>query len=73
MTSITVRIPEELKKELEVLGVEVSQVTRSALEAEIRRIRREKAREAAEKLGKLLAKVPDKEILKAIHEGRDER
>jgi len=73
MTSITVRIPEELKKELEALGVEVSQVTRSALEAEIRRIRREKAREAAEKLGKFLAEVPDKEILKAIHEGRDER
>ncbi len=73
MTSITVRIPDDLKKELEALGVEVSEVTRSALENEVKRLKRKKAKEAAEKLGRLLANVLDEEIIRAVREGRDER
>ena len=73
MTSVTVRIPDDLKKELEALGVEVSEVTRSALENEVKRLKRKKAKEAAEKLGRLLANVLDEEIIRAVHEGRDER
>ena len=73
MASITVRIPNELKKELEDTGVKISEVTRKALENEVRRIQEEKAREAAEKLSQLLREIPDEEIIKAIRETRDQR
>jgi predicted transcriptional regulator len=73
MTSVTVRIPAELKREIDSLGVEVSEVTRSALENEVRRIKKAKAKDAAVKLGKLLADVPDEEIISAIRESRNER
>lgn len=73
MTSITVRIPDDLKKEIEELGVQVSQVTRTALEDEVRRLKREKAKQAAEKLSRLLADVPDEAITRAVRGSRDER
>jgi post-segregation antitoxin (ccd killing protein) len=73
MTSITVRIPDDLKKEIEALGVEVSEVTRTALMSEVKRLKREKAKEAAEKLSRLLANVPDEAITRAVRESRDER
>jgi post-segregation antitoxin (ccd killing protein) len=73
MTSVTVRIPDELKRQIDALGVEVSEVTRSALENEVRRLKQAKAKEAAEKLGKILANVTDEEIINAIRESRNER
>lgn len=73
MASITVRIPDELKKEVEDADVEIDEVTRRALEEEVERIKAERAREAAEKLGNLLSDIPDEEIIKAIRETRDQR
>ena len=73
MTSITVRIPDDLKRELEALKVEVSEVTRSALENEVKRLKRERATEAAKKLSALLAGLSDEAIIQAIRESRDER
>lgn len=73
MTSITVRVPENLKRELDALHIEISEVTRTALENEVKRLKRKKAKEAAEKLGKLLADIPDEAITNAVRESRDER
>ncbi len=73
MASITVRVSDDLKKEIDALGVQVSEVTRTALENEVRKLKRTKAEEAAEKLGRLLAKVPDEEIVKAVRDSRDQR
>ena len=73
MTSITVRIPDEMKKEIETLKIEVSEVTRTALEDEIKRVKREKAKLAAASLSNLLSSLPDEEITRAIRESRDER
>jgi len=73
MASITVRVSDDLKKEIDALGVQVSEVTRTALENEVRKLKRMKAEEAAEKLGRLLAKVPDEEIVKAVRDSRDQR
>jgi predicted transcriptional regulator len=73
MASVTVRIPPELKREIEELRVQVSEVTRSALENEVKRLKRKRAAEAAETLGELLANIPDQAIIKAIRESRDER
>jgi post-segregation antitoxin (ccd killing protein) len=73
LTSITVRIPKEMKKDIETLKIEVSEVTRTALENEVRRLKREKAKQAAANLSKLLATVPDEKIKQAVRESRDER
>jgi predicted transcriptional regulator len=73
MTSITVRIPDDLKKDIDTLGVEVSDVTRSALASEVQRLKRKRAEEAAKKLSRLLADVPDETIIKAVRETREER
>ena len=73
MASITVRIPDELKKELEDTGVKISQVTRKALENEVKRIQELRAKEAAKRLSQLLREIPDEEIIKAIRETRDQR
>ena len=73
MVSITVRIPDELKKDLEDTGVKISEVTRKALENEVKRIQEQRAKEAAEKLSELLSEIPDEEIIKATRETRDQR
>ena len=73
MASITVRIPDELKKQLEDTGVKISQVTRKALENEVKRIQELRAKEVAKRLSQLLSEIPDEEIIKAIRETRDQR
>jgi post-segregation antitoxin (ccd killing protein) len=73
MASITVRISDELKKELQDSGINISEVTRKALKAEVKKIQEQRAREAAQELSKLLSEVPDEEIIKAIRETRDQR
>jgi post-segregation antitoxin (ccd killing protein) len=73
MASITVRISDELKKELQDSGINISEVTRKALKTEIKKIKEQRAREAAQELSQLLSEVPDEEIIKAIRETRDRR
>ena len=73
MTSITVRIPDEMKKDIENLKIEVSEVTRRALENEVMRRKRERAKKAAKELGVLLKDVPREELAKAVRESRDTR
>ena len=73
MASITVRIPDELKKELQEIGINISEVTRKALEAEVKKIQEQRAQEAAQKLSQLLSDIPDEEIIKTIRETREQR
>lgn len=73
MASITVRIPDEMKRDIDELKIEVSEVTRRALEEEVKRRKRENARRAAGQLGALLKKVPGEEIVKVIRESRETR
>ena len=46
-TTVSAKIPEDLKRELDEAGVNVSETIRDALEAEIRRRRRERLAERA--------------------------
>ena len=73
MASITVRITDELKKQLQETGINISEVTRKALEAEVKKIQEQRAQEAAKKLSQLLSDVPDEEIIKTIRETREQR
>jgi hypothetical protein len=70
---VTVRVPEELKEDLKKYNVEPAEVARKAWEEEVKKRKLEAAREAARKLGQLLAEVGTKEIVKMIREDRETR
>jgi len=71
--TITVRIPIKMKEELKRYGVEVSKVVRKSLEEEIKKRKLEELKNAAGRLGVLLAKIPDDEIIRTIREARESR
>ena len=67
---ITVRIPRELKENLSKYGVEVSKVTRKALEEEIERRKLEELKKIAAELREVFSKISDEEIIEGIREAR---
>ena len=68
--TISVRVPRELKEELARYGVEVSEVTRRALQEEVERRRREELGEMARDLGEFLEKIPGGRIVEGVREDR---
>lgn len=64
------RVPTELKDDLKRYGIEVSEVTRKALEEEVRRREREELKGMAEELGEFLEKIPRERIVEGIREDR---
>ena len=72
MATVSAKIPEELKRELDDAEVNVSDVIRGALEKEVRRRRRERVVEEAAKVSKEFD-VGDEEIARIVRKSRDER
>ena len=70
---ITARIPGELKRQLEELGVNISALVRRSLEGELRRLEMERLQKRAEDAAQLLERIPPGEIVKAIRTGRESR
>jgi len=68
--TISVRVPKELKEDLTRYGVEVSEVTRRALQEEVERRRREELGELARDLGEFFEKIPSGRIVEGIREDR---
>jgi len=71
--TVTAKIPAELKKKLTKLGVNVSELTREALQREVERLERERLRNLAEEASKILQKVPVEEIVEAVRASRENR
>jgi post-segregation antitoxin (ccd killing protein) len=71
--TVTAKIPAELKKKLTKLGVNVSELTREALQREVERLERERLRNLAEEASKILRKVPAEEIVEAVRASRENR
>ena len=67
---ITVRVPTELKENLTRYSIEVSKVTRKALEEEVKKREREELERMAEELGEFLEKIPKERIVEGIREDR---
>ena len=63
---ISVRVPQELKDDLKRYGIEVSEVTRKALEEEVKRREREELQGMAEELGEFLEKIPGRGSSRAL-------
>jgi len=72
MATVSAKIPEELKRELDDAEVNVSDVIRGALKEEVRRRRRESVVEEAAEVSEEFD-VEDEEVARIVRESRDER
>lgn len=73
-TTVSAKIPDDLKSELDEEGVNVSEVIREALEAEIRKRRREELRERVRELRSSVEQPPTPdEITDIVRADREER
>lgn len=71
--TVTAKIPEQLKKRLASLDVNVSELIRKALEEEVEKAERERVRKLADEAGRILQKIPNGELVEAIRESREAR
>jgi post-segregation antitoxin (ccd killing protein) len=71
--TVCAKVPAELKKKLSKLGVNVSQVVRDALQAEVDRIEKERLNKLAKEVSAILQKIPPEEFAQSIRSSRDTR
>jgi len=70
---ISVRIPEELKGELEKYNIDEAEVIRRALINEVKKAKAKELEKEAKEIKEVLSKIPVEEVIKEIREDRDER
>lgn len=73
LVTVTAKVPEDLRKRLEGLGVNVSGLIREALEREAERLEMERLRGLAREAAGILLEVPAEELVRVIRELREER
>lgn len=71
--TVCAKVPAELKKKLSNLGVNISQVVRESLQAEVDRLEREKLNKLAKEVSVILKKIPPEEFHQSIRATRDAR
>lgn len=69
--TVSAKVPEELKKRAQELGINISSLTRKALQKEVEREKRKLLKEKAREAGKLLREIPREDIVKTIRETRE--
>lgn len=72
-TTISAKVPRELKEKLHKLNVNISQLVREALEEEVKRREEEELRTLAVEVSGFLRKIPPAEIVQLVRETREER
>lgn len=73
-TTVSAKIPDELKDELDEAEVNVSDVIRRALEAEVQQRRREQLRERTAAVRATIDDPPSgEELARVVREGRESR
>ena len=70
---LTVRVDKALKRKIKKYNLNVSKITRQAIEEEIKKRERQELTNAIMEMKTLLEKIPDQEIVKAIRDSRDQR
>ncbi len=71
--TVSVKIPVELKEEMERLGVKPSKMLRKIIEAEIRRRKVEELKREIDEVKPILKKIPVDEVVRLIREERERR
>lgn len=73
-STVTVRIPEELRAEIDEYDINVSEVVRDALKAELRRQRREELTERGDELSRQIGEILETErVVEHIRDDRESR
>jgi antitoxin CcdA len=72
-TTVSTKIPKELKEKMRELKIKPSKVLRKAIEDEVRRREAERLKEEIERLKPILDKVSVEEVVKDIREDRARR
>jgi hypothetical protein len=70
---ISVRIPEELKEELEKYNIDEAEVIRRALINEVKKAKAKELEKEAKEIKEVLSKIPIEDVIKEIREDRNER
>jgi post-segregation antitoxin (ccd killing protein) len=70
---ITVRVEKTLKDKIRQYKINVSETVRLALEDEVNRIENAELTDAINQMKMVLNKIPEAEIVTAIHDTRDQR
>lgn len=73
LVTVSAKIPEELKRRMEGLGIKPSRVIREAIEREVRRREAEKLLEVLDEAKLILDKLSVERAIKSIREDRDYR
>lgn len=71
--TISARIKKDLKKKIEKYRINISQLMRNAIEAEIERIEESELRKSLRKTGQIFAKIDMETITNLIREDRENR
>jgi post-segregation antitoxin (ccd killing protein) len=72
MTTLSIRVPDELREQADDLGLNKSEVMRSALAAEVDRQRQQRMADRREQISALDIDLSDEEIAAAVRKSRDE-
>jgi antitoxin CcdA len=71
--TVCAKVPAELKKKLSSLGVNISEVIRESLQAEVERLEKEKLNKLAKEVSAILKKIPPEEFTQSVRASRDSR
>jgi antitoxin CcdA len=72
-TTVSAKIPVDLKEKLKKYGIPVGSLIREAIEREVRRKELEEVDEDMEEISQKLIKISDEEFARIIRESREKR
>jgi antitoxin CcdA len=72
-TTVCAKVPVELKEKLANLGVNVSELIRQQLQAEVDRLERQRLKEQAKEVSAIFKKIPPEEFVESVRATRDSR
>lgn len=70
---VTVRVDKHTKEKVRKFRINVSHTLRNALQAEIQRREDDEMRNALKDAGRLLRKIPDRDLARIMKQSRDKR
>lgn len=71
--TVCAKVPAELKEKLVCLGVNVSELIREHLQAEVDRLEKERLQKTAHEVSAILKKIPPEEFIESVRATRESR
>ena len=71
--TVCAKVPVELKEKLASLGVNISELIRKNLQAEVDRLERDRLKKTAHEVSVVLKKIPPEEFIESIRTTRESR